>query len=133
MNVQVILCDSVSGQRMALNAGVLARATSWSTRLQDKGAKTNNMYNLGATLFSYPLFCQYFKVLKGTHILLAPDQNHVHCIKYTPNIILSVEIDNNSNAKIKGLACYTLALINGCPVDNNATIVSTSNAKGNIQ
>ena len=80
-------------------------------------------------MFQSPMFVQYFKVLKATHILMAPGQTHCHQIKFSPNKLLQGETYKNNNANRKGLTCYQIMVIQGCPVDNNAAIVSTSHCK----
>ena len=59
---------------------------------------------------------------------MAPGQTHVHRIKFSPNKLLHGEVHKNSNANHKGLTCYQMMVISGCPCDN-ATTVSTSDAK----
>ena len=63
---------------------------------------------------------------------MAPGQTHVHRIKFTPNRVLLGEEYNNTTANFKGFTIYTMMVVSGTPVDNNAStgyVVSTADAK----
>ena len=60
---------------------------------------------------------------------MAPGQTHVHRIEFTPNRVLLGEEQNNNNGNIKGLTIYTMMVIVGTPCDDNASTVSTGDAR----
>ena len=133
MNVRVILYDIIARQDMfsetSLTWGNWAPNQAWASGEQDEGAAATNAAVLGSTPFQSSLFTTYFKVLKATHQLMAPGQTHVHRVKFSPNKVLLGERYNYANANIKGLTIYTMLVISGCPVDNQSTTISTSDAK----
>ena len=133
VNVRVILYDIICRRDLdsqtAISWGPTNPTVAWDTGYQDAGATLANAKNLGSTPFQSPLFTDYFKVLKATHILMAPGQTHVHRIKFSPNKLLHGEVHKYSNANHKGLTCYQMMVISGCPCDNNSTTVSTADAK----
>ena len=60
---------------------------------------------------------------------MSPGQSNVYRFKYSPNRVLAGEEYTNSSGNIKGFTIYTMMVIFGVPVDNNAMTCSTSNAK----
>ena len=107
----------------------------WSMGGQEEGVASTNAAVLDSTTFQSFLFTTYFKVLKATHQLMAPGETHFHQIKFQPNKVLLGERYNYATVNIKGLTVYTMPVIYGCPVNNNAPTgytVSTSDAKVNF-
>jgi hypothetical protein len=82
--------------------------------------------NLGATPFMSPLFCQYFKVLKVTSIILAAGQSHHHYVKRTLNRMINDEL-LTYYVNLAYLTHYTVAAAFGYPENDTTTntIVST--------
>ena len=84
---------------------------------------------VGVLPFACRVFTQYHKICKVTHLLMSEGQTHVHRIKFTPNKVLSKELDIISSANLKGLTLYQLVICHGTPSDPSSNAVTTCNGK----
>ena len=60
---------------------------------------------------------------------MTASQNQCHRIKFSPINLLSGKVYKNNSGNMKGLTCYTMMVIRGCPVDTNIITAATSDCK----
>ena len=60
---------------------------------------------------------------------MSDEQTHVHRIKFTPNKVLSKELEITRTANIKGLTLYQMIISHGTPSDPSSTAVTTCPGK----
>ncbi len=92
----------------------------WYNGLTDTGISGTLMQvQVGNTPFSSPKFCQFYKVLRVTHIILPAGGTHDHRVNISPMRLVNNEIWQDSyNAR--NLSYFTIAAFNGAP-DNDVT------------
>lgn len=66
-------------------------------------------------------FKQFFKIIKTTVVNLAAGASHQHNVKVTPNIVMN-EQRIRENINYKGISYYTLAVVKGVPVCDDADV-----------
>ena len=94
---------------------------AWFTGLTDTGITPSTMfYAPGSTPFTCPKFCQFYKVVKVTHVILPAGGCHDHRVNISPNRLVNNEIWQDSQ-NCRGLTYFTMAVCYGAP-DNDATV-----------
>lgn len=104
-------------------------STLWSTGQNDQGQGTNSIYNVGMTPFSSPLFCQAFKVIKITKVILVGGYSHLHKISHSCNRQISYEYTNGnlSNAtQFRGITVGSMIVAHGMPANDATTKTQVS-------
>lgn len=84
---------------------------------------------IGAQPFAISAFTEYFKVTKITDVMIHTGGHHVHTVYSKPNKVFNNELLLDSSANnCTGYAHYTMIVVHGFPLnDNAATTVTTAN------
>lgn len=106
----------------------------WSEgMLQQQGNSTTPTFNdLGCRPYDSQLFNDFFKVKCTTYVDLAPGQCHYHRVNFHPHKFIDRDIIDQSSSVMscfKGLTLYTLAVVQGQPVNDNAASITTEATK----
>ena len=100
----------------------------------DEGGNGTTFDVIGCLPFSSDAFCQFYNVKKVTHITLDQGKNHVHRVRYTPNRVMSQEVQMRCEYSMAKFTCYTLIIAHGLPSNDitSKAVVSTGAVKLDI-
>lgn len=91
---------------------------AWEKGVSDQSSAPPDMTawkNINSLPTDSKLFCDYFRVIKRTHIGLSAGATHRHSVLLRPNRIVDTALLNEANGDLKGFAVYTMVVINGQP------------------
>ena len=111
---------------MASDLGSVALAY-WQLGLkqQTNGAtQTLFPWTVNATPFSSTLFCQFYKVIKSTKVMVGPGATHTHTMKNNVNRIYYPSRFGVSTGNVRGLTAGSLYVCVGQPVEATTAGVS---------
>lgn len=124
-NVKITLYDCIA-RRDSSAANLASPAAAWANSYADEAGSNTDYQIIGATPFSADLFVKFFKVCKVTHIVLGAGQGHVHKVRFAPHQIVDNEILQYQSQSIRGLTCFTFAVVQGMPANDATTKTSVS-------
>ena len=93
--------------------------TCWVNGVIDTGVAASMVNQVNSTPFQAPKFCQFYKVLRVTHIILPAGGTHDHRVNISPMRLVNNEIWQDSY-NCRNLSYYTMAVNYGAP-DNDVT------------
>ena len=98
---------------------------AWYNGITDTGTTSTMTSQVGATPFDCPKFCQFYKVVKVTHIILPAGGTHEHRVHYEPNRLFNTSITQDST-NMRGLTYFCAAVYYGAPDNDSVTKTQVS-------
>lgn len=118
---KVILYDCIA-RRDSPGSTYNTPSNTWYQGLVLEGAG-NALTVPNSTPFTSALFCRSFKVLKTTHVVMAPGQYHEHRVHFAPNKFIEGSIFGTLNGDtMKGLTCFTMVVVHGTPAGDAGSV-----------
>jgi hypothetical protein len=127
-NSELVLYDIVCRRDNASASGVFAPNTAMDAGIagtSSTSTTTKDSTNYGATPFMSPEFCQHFKILKVSRVMLATGASHEHTVSFGVNRIMNGEYYLDYS-QYRNMTFYTLAITKGMPYNDSATNTQVS-------
>ena len=129
-------CEYFIYEMIAKSDHSLDAVSCWETGLSDEQDITTAGPGLrgivGVSPFSSERFCEFWKVIKKTRIVLGQGQSHSHYINYKPRRVFNAEALVNGDIYLKGLSYTCMVVQAGLPLhdvtNNGATTAPTATA-----
>ena len=96
--------------------------TMWQQGMLDQGIAldTNPLAVVGVTPFQSPMFCESWKIMKVSKVILPQGGNHEHRVHIGPNSNFNRATMRNNDYYLKGFSAFTFVVVRGFPVDGVA-------------
>jgi len=124
---QMTIYDYVARQDTTLSPVSLASGLGvvplayWQLGLkQQTTAATQSLFpwSVNATPFSSTLFCQFYKVIKSTKVMVGPGATHTHILKNNVNRVFYPSRFGISSGNIRGMTAGSIYVCVGQPVES---------------
>lgn len=128
-NCRMTIYD-IMARRDVHTAGYLEPNTAFLNGFADaSGGTAAQALVPGITPYSNSRFCEMYKIVQTTDVILAPGATHNHTIRYNPHKLMSNEIDTELvSGSIGKFTFYSLVIFSGTPINDSVTktVVSLS-------
>lgn len=114
---RLIIYDCIA-RRDSSNDSYDSASAAWTNGASAFG-DANIPFIPGATPYGTPGFTSSFKVLKTTHVQLAPGELHEHVTSFRPNKMLDTNIlFSSEHDTLKGFSVFTMVVLTGGPAND---------------
>lgn len=124
-NVELTIYEAIAKQDASI--GMLA---AWENGLSDEadGVATGGFRRgvVGISPFSSQQYCQFWRTIKKTRIVLGQGQSHSHMINYKPRRVFSAEELQNSDGNFRNLTYGVMVVQAGMPLHDATNLCATT-------